>query len=166
MSRWFPERSNSEMHRTVEKQREHSQGTAQEPIQDSFQRQKGVVKITEPSKRSEPWIVNFSLRKRTGGGIKEEPSSEHLLSASTSAVGFSPIMYVLSCFSRVEFFTTLWTIACQASLSTEFSRQEYWSVLPCLSPGDLPTPGVEPGSPALQAVSLPSETQGKFPSSL
>ena len=41
-----------------------------------------------------------------------------------------------------------------------FSRQEYWSGLPCLPPGDLPNPGVEPGSPALQAVSLPSELQG------
>ena len=107
--------------------------------------------------------MNFSLRKRTGGGIKEEPSSEHLLSASTSAVGFSPIMYVLSCFSRVEFFTTLWTIACQASLSTEFSRQEYWSGLPFPSPGDLPNPEIKPGSPALQAVSLPSEPLGKSP---
>ena len=39
----------------------------------------------------------------------------------------------------------------------EFSRQEYWSGLPFPSPGDLPDPGIEPGSPALQADSLPSE---------
>ena len=42
-----------------------------------------------------------------------------------------------------------------------FSRQGYWSGLPFPSPGDLPDPGIEPGSPALQADSLPSELQGK-----
>ena len=46
-------------------------------------------------------------------------------------------------------FVTPRTIACQAPLSMEFSRQEYWSGLPFLSPGDLPNPGIEPGSPAL-----------------
>ena len=44
-----------------------------------------------------------------------------------------------------------------------FSRQEYWSGLPCLPSGDLPNPGIEPGSPALQADSLPCEPQGIFP---
>ena len=43
----------------------------------------------------------------------------------------------------------------------EFSRPEYWSGLTFLSPGDLPYPGIEPGSPALQADSLPSEPPGK-----
>ena len=46
-------------------------------------------------------------------------------------------------------------------LSMEFSRQEYWSELPCPPPGELPDPGIEPRSPALQADSLPSETPGK-----
>ena len=46
-------------------------------------------------------------------------------------------------------------------LSMEFSRQEYWSGLPFPSPGDLPDPGIEPGSPALQADSLLSELPGK-----
>ena len=50
---------------------------------------------------------------------------------------------------------TLWTVACQAPLSTGFSRQEYWSGLPFPSPGDLPDTGIELGSPALQADSLP-----------
>ena len=45
------------------------------------------------------------------------------------------------------------TIACQAPLSIGFSRQEYWSGLPFLSPGDLPDPGIEPGSSALQVDS-------------
>ena len=54
-----------------------------------------------------------------------------------------------------------WTIADQAPLSMEFSRQEYQSRLPFPSPGDLPNPGTEAGSPALQADSLPSEPPGK-----
>ena len=58
--------------------------------------------------------------------------------------------------SRVKLFVTPWTVAYQAPLSMEFSRQEYWSGLPFPSPGDLPNPGIEPGSPALQADALPS----------
>ena len=59
--------------------------------------------------------------------------------------------------SRVRLFATPWTIAFQAPLSMEFSRQEYWSGLPFRSQGDLPDPGIEPGSPALQADSLVPE---------
>ena len=58
-------------------------------------------------------------------------------------------------------FATPWTAAYQALLSMEFSRQEYWSGLPFSSPEDLPNPGFEPGSPALQAEALPSELPGK-----
>ena len=50
-------------------------------------------------------------------------------------------------------------VARQAPPSMEFSRQEYWSGLPFPSPGDLPDPGIEAGSPALQADTLPSEPQ-------
>ena len=53
---------------------------------------------------------------------------------------------VLSGFSRVRLCATLWTRARQAPLSTGFSRQEYWSGLPCPPPGDLPDPGMEPWS--------------------
>ena len=53
--------------------------------------------------------------------------------------------------SRVQLFATPWTVAYKAPPSMEFSRQEYWSGLPFPSPGDLPHPGIEPGSPALQA---------------
>ena len=53
--------------------------------------------------------------------------------------------------------STPWAIALQAPLSMGFSRQEYWSGLPFPSPGDLPSPGQEPGSPALQADSLLTE---------
>ena len=51
--------------------------------------------------------------------------------------------------SHVRLFATSWTVAYQAPLSMGFSRQEYWSGLPFSSPGDLPYPGMEPGSPAL-----------------
>ena len=53
------------------------------------------------------------------------------------------------------------TVAHQAPLSMGFSRQKYWNGLPFLSPGDLVDPGIEPGSPALQADSLPTELPGK-----
>ena len=53
------------------------------------------------------------------------------------------------------------TVAHQAPLSMGFSRQEYWSGLPCPSPGDLPKPGSKPRSPSLQANSLPAEPQRK-----
>ena len=63
--------------------------------------------------------------------------------------------------SRVRFFVTPWTVARQAPLSMGFSRQEYWSGLPCPPPGGLPNPGSKPRSPALQVDSLPSEPPGK-----
>ena len=56
---------------------------------------------------------------------------------------------------------TPWTITHQAPLSMGFSRQEYWSGLLFPSPGNLPDPGIEPGSPALQADALISEPPGK-----
>ena len=53
---------------------------------------------------------------------------------------------MLSGFSHVQLFATPWTVACQAPLSMGFSRQDYWSGLPCPPPGDLPDPGIEPAS--------------------
>ena len=61
-------------------------------------------------------------------------------------------VFVLSCFSHVQLFVILWTIAPQALLSMGFPRQEYWSGLPSLPPGDLPDPGIEPGSPTSPAL--------------
>ena len=64
---------------------------------------------------------------------------------------------MLSLFSHVRLFATLWTVAHQAPLSMEFCRLEYWSGLPFPSPGDFPDLGIEPLSPpALQADSLPT----------
>ena len=64
--------------------------------------------------------------------------------------------------SRVRLFATPRTnVAHQAPPSMGFSRQEYCSGLPFPSPGDLPDPGIKPGSPALQADALTSEPPGK-----
>ena len=71
--------------------------------------------------------------------------------------------WVLSFFSRVQLFATLWSVAYQAPLSMGFSRQQYWSGLPCPSPGNLPNAGIKPVSPAapaLQADSFPLSHQG------
>ena len=54
--------------------------------------------------------------------------------------------WTLNHFSHVQLYATLWTVARQAPLSMGFSKQEYWSGLPCPPPGDLPDPGTEPRS--------------------
>ena len=66
----------------------------------------------------------------------------------------------LKSLSHVRLFVTPWIIACQAPLSMGFSRQGYWSGLTFPSPGDLPNPGIEPMSPALEVKSLPLSHQG------
>ena len=58
---------------------------------------------------------------------------------------------MFSCFNCVQLFVTLWTTAHQSPLLMGFSRQEYWSALSFLTPGDLPNPGIEPTSPASPA---------------
>ena len=77
-----------------------------------------------------------------------------------------PSIYVLKVkvksLSCVRLFATQWAVAYQAPPSMGFSRQEYWSGLPFPSPGDLPNPGIEPESPALEADALISEPSGKF----
>ena len=68
-------------------------------------------------------------------------------------------MGVLSCFSHVRLCATLWAVAHQGPLSMEFSRQDYWSGLPCPPPGEFPDPGMEPAflmSPALADRSFTS----------
>ena len=71
-------------------------------------------------------------------------------------------IYVLSRFSRVSLFATLWTVAHLSPLSVGFSRQEYWNGFPFPSPRKLGDPGIEPASPALQADALPSEPPRKL----
>ena len=60
------------------------------------------------------------------------------------AENFSGVLVTKSCLTHM----TPWTVTCKAPLSMGFSRQEIWSGLPLPSPGDLPDPGIEPGSPA------------------
>ena len=85
-----------------------------------------------------------------------------------SAWSFPPPASMYSCCAvlclvtgHVQLFVTPWTVARQASLSMEFSRQEYWSGLPCPTPGDLPNSRIKQRSPALQVDSLPSKPPGK-----
>ena len=72
--------------------------------------------------------------------------------------------FMQSCFSCVQLYGTLWTVACQSPLSIGFPRQEHWSELTFPSPGDLPDPGTEllsPASPALAGGFLTTEPPGK-----
>ena len=71
----------------------------------------------------------------------EDQTSHHIL-----------LLLLLSCFFHVLLFVAPWTVNSQAPLSMGFSRQEYWSGLPCPPPGDLPDPGIEPMSLLLHAL--------------
>ena len=81
----------------------------------------------------------------------------HLVQYSTCGIHDDDVFVTQSC----PTLRTPWTVACQAPLSVEFSRPEYWSGWPFLSPGDCPNPGIEARPPALKAGSLLSETPGK-----
>ena len=69
---------------------------------------------------------------------------------------------ILNHFSHVQLFVTPWTIARQALLSIEFSRQVYWSGLPCSAPGDVPDPGIKPTSPTSSALEADSSSLHHF----
>ena len=92
------------------------------------------------------WVKSYPVEsaEKTVNSLRVEtilcPHLQHQVEKLTSAC------CVLSCFSRVRLFVTLWTIACQAPLSMGLSRQEQWSGLPCPPPGDLSDPGTEPTS--------------------
>ena len=78
------------------------------------------------------------------------------------SVGYVWGVYVSVCaFSHVQLFATPWTVACQVPLFMGFPRQEYWSVVPFPSPGDLSHPGIEPVSPALAGRFFTTEPPGK-----
>ena len=104
------------------------------------------------------WCEGFSLGEVTGRFWVERESLTFKKRKGYSAAMFSEVKS-LSC---VQLFAIPWTVACQAPPSMGFSRQEYWSGLPFPSPGDLPNPGIEPGSPTLQADSLLSQPPGKL----
>ena len=89
------------------------------------------------------------------------PALSLVPSPSPASSGGKKVKVKVKSLSRVQLFATPWTVAYQASPSMGFSRQEYWSGLPFPSPGDLPHPGIEPRSPALEADALTSEPPGK-----
>ena len=97
-----------------------------------------------------------------GAGVQGPRASAPQLAEKVGEVAlldyFPHAVCVLSHFDHISLIATLWTVARQAPLSMGFSRQEYWSGLPCPPPGDLPDPGIEtrsPAAPALQVTSLP-----------
>ena len=94
---------------------------------------------------------------------KSDPQWQNILGTQNSRKGLEFTLHacMLSRFSHVRFFATLWTIAHQAPLSMGFPRQEYWSGLPLPSPGDLPNPGVEPMSLTLAGRFFATEPPGK-----
>ena len=92
--------------------------------------------------------INHEIRAPEAGG-------SHYVAQEIIKIYFTQIHicgYMLIRFSCVQLFVTLWTIAHQAPLSMGSSRQEYWSGLPCPSPGDLPKPGIKPTSLTCSAL--------------
>ena len=85
-----------------------------------------------------------------------EGTGSSMFSASDRRQWDNGCACMLSHSNRVRLFATLWTVARQGPLSMGLSGQEYWSKLPSPPLGDLPDPGLELGSPALQAESIPS----------
>ena len=80
------------------------------------------------------------------------PWSSLLLNLCVEFFSLLIVLCILSRLSHVWLFVTLWTVAHQAALSIGFSRQEYWSGLPCTPPGDLPDPGIKPQSLTFPAL--------------
>ena len=93
-------------------------------------------------------------------GEPGQSSSSSSLQLNDGETLLLPLLFI--CFGRIWLLTTSWTVAREAPLSTGLPRQKYWSGLPFPSPGDLPNPGMEPASPALQADSLPLSHQGSL----
>ena len=94
------------------------------------------------------------------GVTQSQTRLKRLSSSSSSSISMKWKCQSLSC---VLFFVTPWTVARQDALYMELLRQEYWSGQSFSSPGNLPYPGIEPWSPALQADSLPCKPPGKPP---
>ena len=109
-------------------------------------------------KAEEPEIkLPTSAESSKKQGSSRKTSISALLTTPKPLYGGGGSLFGKSCQTLV----TPWTVACQAPLSMEFPKQEYWSGLLCPSLGDLPNPGIEPWSPALQADTLLTELQRK-----
>ena len=119
----------------------------------------GLVAVSERRRESEQKEEREKQKWAWGG----KNSHRYLASEQSSGTHSSNNMCAKS-LGQVLLFMTLWTVAHQASLSMEFPRQEHWSGLPFLSPGDLPTPGIELASlvsPALASAFFTTEPPGK-----
>ena len=118
--------------------------------------------FSSPGDLSNPGIKPTSLKSPAwAGGLPLAPPGKPLciLKSESEVVQLWPCVVV----EVVQlFFATPWTVAYQAPPSMGFSRQENWSGLLFPSPGDLPNPGIKPGSPTLQADALPSEPPGSL----
>ena len=117
-----------------------------------------VAKLQACSQKSNWFIMELSFQGYPGVPYDLHNCSPHPVKE------YCTCACVLNCFSRVRLFVTPWTIALQASLSMRFSRQKYWSGLPCPLPEDIPDPRLRPTSlmpPASQAGSLPLAPPGK-----
>ena len=111
---------------------------------------------------SHPYTITGKTIALTRWTFVGKVMSLHFNMLSRSVITFLPRSKVKS-LNRVQLFATPWTIAYQAPPSMGFSRQEYWSGLPFLSPRDLPDPGIKPRSPVFQADALTTEPPGKLP---
>ena len=100
------------------------------------------------------WLLGWGREEKMDGWM------EHRFLGQWKHCAWYVIMKV-KLLSRVWLLATLWTVAYQTSPSMGFSRQECWSGLPLPSPEDLPNPGIETGSLALQADALQPEPPGK-----
>ena len=104
-------------------------------IKPTFPALNGELLTTGPPGKSQTWLLLLLLELPPWN--TQEPSAAWVLYC---------LACVLSCYSHVWLFVTLWAGACQFPLSMGLSRQEYWSGLPCPPPGDLPHPGIKPVS--------------------
>ena len=100
-------------------------------------------------------VQRSSSRPRPAVGWPGGPSGYLIGGTHFPCVGVL-LIHPKKCASGAHLSATPWVVARQAPLSRGFSRQEYWSGLPFPSPGAVPSPGIKPGSPALQADSVPT----------
>ena len=123
--------------------------------------------IQPPSRVAGVWRAGKNRVKRRAAGVQVMQGLSQWIRWGLSAAQsqWAMLREKVKLLSHVRLFVTPWTIAYQAPPSMGFSRQEYWSELPFLSPGNLPDPGTEPASPAFQADALNPEPSGRPPES-
>ena len=124
-----------------------------------------IIYAYEVSIKMKMWSGQKEMKYGVDLGWQKN-SKKVLLFLTNSKLNFFPSPFLkwdieVKLLSLVRLFATPWTVAYQACPSMGFSWQEYWSGLPFPSPGDLPNPGIEPGSPTLRADASPSDAPEK-----